>query len=341
MKAVHAILVGGLLLPTLCHGAIPDGLLCDECHTMHNSQGGLPMTTSGDRNPMLLRSTCLGCHTGTNSSGGTKPFVFSTTEPNYGGASNNSLAGGNFYWVVNGNGTKDPDRLGHNVIYLHATDGVYDFSDSDLATPPGYSGGSWTASTLTCAGPQGCHGLRDPLIADETDDLAGAHHAADTPPLDGSTVAKSYRFLKGIKGVEDDDWEYDTTPDYNIYQGADRASSTIDSTTISSLCAKCHGNFHNGAGNIEGDFFETPWLRHPTDYDFSGLSTVSYGTYTATVPIAYVDSTTTPSKKIVMCLSCHRAHGSPNEGLLRWDYRAWPLDGGVINGCAVCHTTKD
>ncbi|MBE9582492.1 MAG: hypothetical protein IMF18_12860, partial [Proteobacteria bacterium] len=46
---------------------------CVNCHTMHNSQGGLPMATYGDtsQNPegagsgpkaYLLRGTCFGCH---------------------------------------------------------------------------------------------------------------------------------------------------------------------------------------------------------------------------------------------------------------------------------------
>ncbi|RLA81698.1 MAG: hypothetical protein DRG33_00080, partial [Deltaproteobacteria bacterium] len=51
-----------------------------------------------------------------------------------------------------------------------------------------------------------------------------------------------------------------------------------------------------------------------------------------------------PSDKVnlgtdqVQCLSCHRAHGSPYPDMLRWDYRNWP--GGGMNGCAVCHTSK-
>ena len=45
---------------------------------------------------------------------------------------------------------------------------------------------------------------------------------------------------------------------------------------------------------------------------------------------------------IVMCLSCHRAHGSPENDLLRWDYSSIQAGTGTNdNGCFVCHTTKN
>ena len=47
---------------------------------------------------------------------------------------------------------------------------------------------------------------------------------------------------------------------------------------------------------------------------------------------------------IVMCLTCHRAHGSPNHASLRWNYRAWPgndpFEGVPQGGCQICHTSK-
>jgi len=47
----------------------------------------------------------------------------------------------------------------------------------------------------------------------------------------------------------------------------------------------------------------------------------------------------------VMCLTCHRAHASPYEDMLRWDYTAMiagSADSGDYNtGCFACHTGKD
>ncbi len=363
MKSVRTILVlvgGILLLPTLCQGKIPDGLLCDECHTMHNSQGGQAMSWNTVRNPMLLRNTCLGCHTGTNEAGGYIPYVLATTPPTYGV---NTLAGGNFYWVAEGD-----NRLGHNVIYLNVDN---NYADSELPSPPGYASTApaWTDSTLTCAGPQGCHGKRE--VADEGSDLRdplthlGAHHTDDSQPLDGSTVGKSYRFLDGVIGLEDTNWERTKSASkHNQYMGKARSSDTDDATSyltstdgsISSLCAKCHGDFHNGTvqGNVDGGTWGSPWVRHPTDFDMNDATGTEYGSYGGVshdynpdVPLGSNDVSLIKSEvlqgsgdAIVMCLSCHRAHGSPNEAILRWDFRGWP-GSGESYGCFTCHTTKD
>ncbi len=45
---------------------------------------------------------------------------------------------------------------------------------------------------------------------------------------------------------------------------------------------------------------------------------------------------------LVMCLSCHVAHGSDNAGMLRFDYADMVAGGGTnTTGCFACHTTKD
>ena len=74
----------------------------------------------------------------------------------------------------------------------------------------------------------------------------------------------------------------------------------------------------------------------------------AYTTYDPLAPVARPDLTgwTGPSplvneggteqKDMVMCLSCHRAHGSPYPDMLRWDYDA--LVAG--KGCYTCHTAK-
>jgi hypothetical protein len=44
---------------------------------------------------------------------------------------------------------------------------------------------------------------------------------------------------------------------------------------------------------------------------------------------------------IITCITCHRAHGSPYDYSLRWDYKRWPGAGGDNNGgCYDCHTVK-
>ncbi|MFC1513206.1 cytochrome c3 family protein [Thermodesulfobacteriota bacterium] len=50
------------------------------------------------------------------------------------------------------------------------------------------------------------------------------------------------------------------------------------------------------------------------------------------------------SKAVVMCLSCHRAHGSEYPDMLRWDYNTMIVNdeqGATGTGCFVCHSSKD
>jgi hypothetical protein len=186
-------------------------------------------------------------------------------------------------------------------------------------------------------------------VDDETLAIKGAHHGDDTPPLAGSLtdVAKNYRFLLGIKGKEDTDWEQDVVnTSHNEYQGA---TDFATNTTISYLCGECHGNsggggFHNstGVGNV------SPWLRHPTDALLKSTGEYAdYTTYSMVAPVARpnpdsVTNTTvvTPGTDIIMCLSCHRVHASPYFKMMRWDYKGWPASG-ETNGCNVCHTSKN
>lgn len=333
---------------------------CVNCHTMHNSQNGQPMafslnssltpTPQTSPNGALLNTDCIGCHEGTNS-GGTTPYVLDTSGPNYGatGTTGDTLAGGNFYWVSLN------ERTGHNVAGLPNTDTVHG------NTPPG----SITAlsSQLTCAGVVGCHGST--TQSNQTLAVFGSHHNNNkTIWNDGLTTATSYRFIDGVLGVESSNYEYQpTSANHNKYYGVDRNSEADVSGTISSHCARCHNNFHNGNAQISaGVVSNNVWLRHPTDFDMSKASlenseytfynggTGTSNPYSVVTPVATDDYNNTainsvvydPAKTndaIVMCLSCHRSHGTPYNSILRWDYKNWPGSG--TNGCAICHTAKN
>ena len=354
-------LLWGALLPAAELAARVNGP-CVNCHTMHNSQAGQAMAYSLDLadgsqqaqaspNQGLLNTDCIGCHQGSNSMGSV-PYVLDVGGPNYGvtgsEAGTTTLAGGNFYWVSRGQ-----DRKGHNVAGLSAL-------DSSLGTmPPG--GAMALTSQLSCSGTSGCHGDRS--VADPTQALMGSHHRNDhTSWKDGSSVAMSYRFLQGIEGMGDEQYELQPTASrHNKYFGRHRSSETdTSSATISNHCGQCHGDFHNGSGNLAaGSLSAGVWLRHPTDFDMSqAVSSSEYSgynqgsgsnnDYSVVAPLATEDDSSQlastvfsqANDAIVMCLSCHRAHGSPHDGLLRWDYKSWPQPGGY-NGCAICHSAKD
>ena len=179
--------------------------------------------------------------------------------------------------------------------------------------------------------------------------IKGGHHqgggGAITVP--GLTPAGGYRMLVGTAGFEDPDGEYRPTADsHNQYKGVDEAGGT-DTSTISYLCAQCHGQYHDSSINIGSG---SPWLRHPVDFDMGNTGAGSeyrdYGgtsnDYLLVTPVASNDvslrkSTVTFSDDtIITCISCHRAHGTPYYKIMRWDYA-----GGIGGGCSNCHTTKD
>lgn len=348
--------------------------VCSNCHTMHASQDGILM---GDGpHDYLLLYTCIGCHSGPTGQATTAngaPIVLRTGDPaDQGGGF--TLAGGDFYWVVN-----ISDIAGHNVEGIVGPDIA--ISNNIGYNPPGWdnsynvdvfgedvanSDANWSIQ-LTCAGTYGCHG--DHSISGNDEGIRGAHHGnpgTDTQITNPATIGASYRFCAGINGTENATWNWSETPDnHNEYFGTTYndtggAPAGDDLRTISYFCALCHGNFHQ-SGDVGGT--TTPWLRHPTDIvldrgggtEYSGYNNQTPGsnTYNIQAPVARpavgasrntvtTNDSTTADGAIVMCLSCHRAHGSNQPDILRWDYSTIIAGGGSSNtGCFVCHTTKD
>jgi predicted CXXCH cytochrome family protein len=341
---------------------------CDNCHTMHNSQGGSPMNLDGSEtlNKVLLRNTCIGCHSSDSSSttytlgGCVVPVV------NYTGAGEPTdyLAGGNFYWVAQSGG----DAKGHNVLGISGP-------DQELDEAPGnvnHCGKSCHVSLATTSynspGCCGCH-------------MNPAHHADDSATvigeLDNSTDGY-YRFLSGhsyplwgVCGIEDADWEAGHpkhTPggtSHNEYLGWEEdlewpAGFDNLGHTMTAFCCGCHGEFHR-----EQD--SGSWIRHPSDAvipgdyeeyaDAFGANGTGTGTYDPLVPVARpsLSGWSGPSAEVhlgtkgdpnsgdlVMCLSCHRPHGSRYDDVLRWYYGDMQAGAGPnTTGCFACHTTKD
>jgi len=354
--------------------------VCSNCHTMHNSQGGVgevetyssgQLTTDSNPQDQLLKASCIACHTGSSGATNTHdaPIVLHTSNPTGQGAGK-TLAGGDFYWVADGLG--DADSKGHNVAGISGEDAAISYTPPGLdlnATPGALSdgtiGSTWDSTNqLTCAGTNGCHGKHS--VADPDSAISGAHHSntdgTSTVATVADTVGNSYRFLGGIKGLEDSEWNWnETNAKHNEYYGVDGSIITDygNKDTISYSCAQCHGNFHNDAGTGTS----SPWIRHPTDIvlpdattnkeyqyynpDDSNLYSVEAPVARGIVPATGSSSTVTTGGKgadgaIVMCLSCHRAHGSPEPDILRWTYNGMTAGIGTSDtGCFTCHTTKN
>ena len=326
--------------------------MCGNCHTMHNSQNGNHMMLNaaldgeegGDHGggyPALTRGTCVGCHTGSNTPGATTPYVFDVGAVTYG---TDTLAGGNFKWAVT------DDAKGHNVSGIPGM-------TADVALAAGAPGGpgggmcgtdschttlynptNYSNTATLDTGCEGCH-------------LEPKHHAPQQAAGAVAGEANGYfRFLsghspgEGVHGIEAADRELNSNAsNHNEYLG----STTSTTNTMTGYCVGCHGDFHNQKDNDK-------WIRHPSDAIIP--TTGEYAAYTAydpNVPVARLDlaaiglvaEVVTPGTDMVMCLSCHRAHGSPYDDLLRWSYDGMIAGGGAGSapgtGCFVCHTEKD
>lgn len=347
MKKVLATMFFALLAVTIVVGYADAKVKgqCAECHTMHSSQGGTQNSNwdlGVEPRGNLLANTCEGCHTNTentvmyDSSAATPiPYVKALSAPT------NYLAGGFF---TDGGGSHDDNS--HTL--------------GSLVDPAGYSvegfDYSGAADGLSCAGTSGCHGALNQ--SDQYGAVNGGHH-------ESKDISNAFRFLraydsgdaagKNVAGVEAADFELalntdpDTADAHNTY-----AASPATGAGISELCGKCHSDFHGGDDTGSGDPAGSPWKRHPTDVaipsdwdiyaDFNNDWTDDAQAWKDN-PLGFSNpASPTAATAQVICISCHRAHGSPFSDNLRWDYDtmlAGQAEGSQVQyGCLGCHSKQ-
>lgn len=349
---------------------------CVNCHTMHNSQHNAAVARSGQGigwdgsgqlsggsassvpNQTLLVTGCVGCHTSTTSqtiiqtTGGSRiPIVFNTVPPSQ------PLAGGNFYWVSQpGN-----DNRGHNVHGVAAVDAV-------LTTAPGRTPGSCTNSchdSLAAApsaqnsdrgGCQGCH-----VFTSHHDDsrpwyrFLKGHTSSPTLPIPQAAI-NGTDYVQRAAGSEAADWEQNpTATSHNSYKGSDmqygNGFGLELAQSVTAFCSGCHSRFHGPRTadpqvGLAGMGSQSPWIRHPTDIrlpqsgEYAGYDPIA--NYNPQAPVAWLNpATPVRAEAVVMCLSCHRPHGSDQPDMLRWNYETMIAGGGGSGGCFTCHTTKN
>jgi predicted CXXCH cytochrome family protein len=356
------IVVLCLAVASIAWAKIPLGS-CDACHSPH---GGFPMYEEYQGNQGCIN--CHSSDTSSTSyilnPGGNPEITVPVVVYTGAGVPTSYLSGGNFWWVK-GPATGDPqdpnywtggcdDTKGHNIFpgedddYLSSA--PYVAYGSDCGGPSGNSchdnlnresfqlaypgvNGKWGCTS--------CHGVYDFVAPGHM------HHADDTlDPVVGADLSDSdayFRFLMGhssgsghgVCGIEDDDWEATSnSSDHNEYLGFSGAKNAAGNLsvlghTVTGFCCGCHGNKHISSDSAGGG----DWIRHP-----SGASPLdnAYTEYSPRVPASRPDltgwtvpsSTVTPVTDMVMCLSCHRAHGSPYPKMLRWE---------TVGGCDDCH----
>lgn len=353
---------------------------CSDCHTMHNSQNGTAMALlGGDANPYLTIGSCTGCHAMTSNTkivsiGETQiPQVLHTD-------GTGDLAGGNFAYMLGTKGSGASDAKGHNVVdFPGENDENLDGPPGGMVLFFHNTGGIVNDGNLTCAGTNGCHGYRyNAAYGSGITALQGAHHGNVDGKCDiADKPANSYRFLYAVKGLENQNpagkWQNVSAGNHNEYFGQTMpkqlscggpATSCHNAQgigppnhTMSEFCATCHGNFHTltvGSSTGIGTGIN-PFIRHPTDIalpnsgEYAGYN--GDNSYSVEAPVAragvvpnIVSSTVDAASgtEVVMCLSCHGAHATNYNDILRWDYSDMVAAGGANGaGCFVCHTTKD
>jgi hypothetical protein len=197
----------------------------------------------------------------------------------------------------------------------------------------------------------------------------------------GQYVADGYRFIPGLKGAgnitsDADRWQNASNVSHNEYYGNPAASSStgcsachqdgtgystdshlwadsfmkVPNQSISGFCMTCHGNFHSVGSDTSANGSSGAFLRHPSDYVIPNSSEYSaYTAYNITAPVARpdltdldgTDSSVTAGTDLVMCLSCHMAHASQYDAMLRFDYDLQQAGNATTtDGCLACHTSK-
>jgi predicted CXXCH cytochrome family protein len=328
---------------------------CTGCHQMHNA-ASINLTIAGDDSSTCL--TCHGA-TGQSSyhvASPTADMPAGTPPNNEGPGGDFGWLNKTYYPVIRGSVTTNfGQRHGHNIVAAFYDTG-YLAADPDNATAPG---GSFPGASLACTSCHDMHGKGRWTTAGTYSKTSGAIYTSGSYGALPSTFVTGellstgvYRLLRAQDTV--DGVTFGALPPVAVVNSTYNRSEYFTQTRtaygsgMSNFCGTCHPDMHTTSGI----------LRHPTgqvmngsiqsNYNFyvkSGRMTGSPATsYLSLVPFeeglgyttanittlkshAKTDNTeldgpgsgTVPASATVMCLSCHRAHASAYENMLKWN----------------------
>lgn len=244
------------------------------------------------------------------------------------------------------------DRHGHNIV---AADFFYLADSTNIMAP----GGIYPANSLSCTSCHDPHGRYrrnfDGTITASGLSIVQSGSFASSPDPSAAKSVGVYRLLGG-RGYQPKSLigGYAFVSDPPVAVAPDRPNRAEDVTQtrvaygsgMSEWCANCHPNIHTpvfpGRRNLihaSGSGAKLGVTRMDTYYRYINtgviLSSPSTTPYTSLVPFeegttdyttlkshaktddTYLDGPNTAAQ--VMCLSCHRAHASGWDGIMRWN----------------------
>lgn len=320
---------------------------CEGCHVKHEAPGTPTQWLLRASDPS---SVCLSCHAGPGA--GSTPSVYS-----FDGSAR--TPGGDFYWLTKTftwtGGTSPAESHGHNIVAL-------DFNLLQDPVRMQSPGGTYPSSKLSCVSCHDPHGKVLGGTAAGRGPVSVSGSYGEVPAL--TSISGNYRLLG--------DSSYDGGVDgYSFVNNAPIArqsgllpfgesdASHVDyGAGMSEWCANCHFDVMKDEHRVS-----EPEFRHPsgTNEQLPDNYVMRYGSYVSTGNLTGIAATsylqfvpfernvTDPlsldpvspqgpnATSNVMCLTCHRAHGSAFRVAGRWDLDAALLsdshpangDGGV------------
>jgi predicted CXXCH cytochrome family protein len=326
---------------------------CSGCHSMHSpAPNGSMLLVGNDQS-----STCLSCHEHAGDTGPSSYHVSTApADMPIGVAPLQRGPGGDFGWlkksytvVIRGNTTIEAGEThGHNII---AIDKGY-VADTRNSTAPG---GTYPNAQFHC---NSCHDPHGKFRRDTTGAVAqtglpiytsGSYNNATTNEPTATAAVGAYRILagNGFAPVSVPAAGFPGVPPAKVSSSYNRSEAASDTrvaygvvgaagnATWGNWCGACHPAMHSSGNYV-----------HPIDQSLGATITANYNAYVASgnmtgnvataysslAPFAtdnnatYATLATASGTTIgpgtsdkVMCLSCHRAHASGWENMLRFN----------------------
>ncbi|MEW6289050.1 MAG: cytochrome C [Thermodesulfobacteriota bacterium] len=324
---------------------------CGGCHSMHSpAAGGTFLLVGTDQS-----STCLSCHEHAGDTGPSS-YHISTADADMpaGVAPLQRTPGGDFGWLkktynftVRGTANIEEGQThGHNII---AVDKGYAADTVNSVAP----GGTFPANQLACNSCHDPHGkyrrLADGTISKTGAPIVGSgSYDTSAVPAAGSAVGV-YRLLAGA-GYTKDGVTYNGVPAAKVPSSYNRTEASTQTRTSygvattgghatwSNWCSTCHPNMHSSGNMVHpvdqglGSTVATLYGQYVKSGDMTGAAATSFQSlapfaqntsdYTALAATAKNNDSQLGGpggSDQVMCLSCHRAHASGFEYMLRWN----------------------